>query len=168
MMDMNKLLLSHDDSIMSLEALQLSTFILPKSSPCMEAGKSEGQKYHQQVTSMAKEELQQKDLGPTHTYIVLATLKSLSAHHTKEGNELSMLRDLIKRMEEAHHREATKIIPYFKIGKTYEEDYKVRVHCQSSQDMNCLSWYLQLEGGKEKVGKATRGKLARDCQTWLK
>ena len=61
--DMNKLLLSHDDSIVSLESMQLLTFIVPSGSPSMEAGEEEGKKYHEMVTSMSKEELKQVDMG---------------------------------------------------------------------------------------------------------
>ena len=167
-MDMNKLLLSHDDSIMALESIQLRTFIVPSASTAMEAGKREGQNYHDRVTSLSKEELKKANLGPPHVYIALAVLKDLARAHPTESDELAHLKEFISRMEAGSHEACTTIIPVFKIGKTYEEDFKVRFHCQLSPDSNCLSSFLLKEEGVEKVGKAPRGKLARDCQKWMK
>jgi hypothetical protein len=168
MMDMNKLLLSHDESIGALESMQLHTFIVPQQSPAMEAGKMEGQKYHEKVTNTPKDELKKMDLGPPHVYIALAVLKDFTHTHPAECDELRELQDFIKRLEEADWKEAVRIVPHFKIGKTYEENYKIRFSCRRLQDTSCLCSYLLKEGAEEKVGRAPRGKLARDCQKWLK
>ena len=44
MMDMNKLLLAHDDSICSMEAYQLRTLIMPTEAKSMVSGRAESTK----------------------------------------------------------------------------------------------------------------------------
>ena len=123
----------------------------------MEAGKKEGQKYHEKVTSLSQEELKKADVGPPHTCIALAVCKNLQSTHPEETDELTELQDLIKRLEDANHEEATRTIPHFKIGNTYEEDFKVRYHCRRIQYSSCLSLFFRKEGG-EKKGKSGKKK----------
>jgi hypothetical protein len=168
-MDMNKLLLSHDESITALESVLLTTFILPGECPALKAGKEEGQRYHNKAMSLSKEELTQQDLGPPHVFICLAVLKALAGPTTQmqEGSHKEQLKDLVKRMEDGTHQECTRIVPHFRVSKTFKEMLKVKFYFQNTQDTQCLSWYFQQCSGQEKLGKAPRGKMARDCQRWI-
>ena len=61
---MNRLFLSHDGAIQELEALNLSTFLLPEDTDAMLQGKLAGQHYNTQVRSSKAEQLKELDLAP--------------------------------------------------------------------------------------------------------
>ena len=163
-MEMAKLLLSHDEPINQLEAITIKTWLLPKTSVPMAAGKMEGQEYHEKVQPATKEELAQLAMGPPHIYVALAVLSSLKDIHTEDTPQRTQLLAMIKSLEDSNPTECARQIPMLKISKTYEELFKVRFHCQSPRDSLCLCSFFQKEGGQEKVGKAPRGRLAREVQ----
>ena len=168
--DLSRLVLSHDDSIGHLEAFQIITYILPSESKSMEAGKAEGAQYYKKAAQADKET--QNKLGPPHVYIAIATAKSLldtvKVETSTRSNDLQQqLKEFIQELQHAEMEDAIRIVPYFRLNKTFKEEWRVRFRCQQPVHEGCLSWFFQQEGGVERVGKAPRGRLARQCQQHL-
>ena len=166
-MDLSRLALVHDDAITSMEGWQLRTFLLPKEATAMVAGREEGARYFKKASGM--DPAQAKELGAPHVYIALASLKNLNdqvdAKKTPEGEgHLKNLEDLVRQITEATMEEALQVVSYWRINQTHEGGWRLRFRCRMELHEGSVSWYTQQQGGKEKVGKAPKGKLARQVQ----
>ena len=77
--DLTRLVLTHDDSLVHLEAIQLTMVLLQEDSALVEVCRAEGAAYHTRAAADADGEGKNKNLGPPHVYIATAGIAMLAA-----------------------------------------------------------------------------------------
>ena len=77
--DLTRLVLTRDDWLAHLEAMQLTTVLLPDVSALAKNCRAEGAAYHTRATADADGEDKNKKLGPPHVYTATAGLAMLVA-----------------------------------------------------------------------------------------
>ena len=135
--------------------------------------RAKGAAYHAKATERGKGEAN-TNLGPPHVFIATAAMTYLTTTHTdleemdfKEHYE--QVKDLQMRLSQEDLAGATDLVPYWRLNKTHDEQWRLRCAVKAESHRRSVNWFLQHgEKGVLKVGRAPRGRMVRNIQKWIK
>lgn len=177
--DLTRLVLTHDDAIAHLEAIQYRTLLLPEDSELAKVCRAEGAAYHERATAAeaaGSGEAKNSNLGPPHVYIATAAISHMATSSTPELEQIEghkqtfdQLKELSVALQQATTEQAAALIPYWRVNKTHDDVWRIRYSVTHSAHQLSINWYLvNAEQGKVKVGRAPKGRMARELQKRLK